>query len=181
MIEVLLLAIALSMDAFAVSIALGANQNPRPLLLAVTAGLYFGIFHAIMPFIGYWGGSQVFSWLEALSSWIAFLLLFIIGCKMIYESLSETSSEQSPLDSLTHKTFLVLAIATSIDALAAGFSLNLLTNSPIIACLIFGVTIFISSVLGVFIGAKGARWLGAKAGLLGGVILVLIGFRVLFI
>lgn len=177
MIEVVILAIALSMDAFAVSIGLGSKRLKATQSLAVMAGIYFGLFQGFMPLIGYLGGKGVLGWVEAYASWIAFVLLLLIGGKMIYESLSEGIEED--ISNITHKVMLMLAIATSIDAMAAGFTLTLLEVSPFMACAIIGITTFIFSYAGVFIGVKSGTWLESKAELLGGIILILIGFKML--
>jgi len=175
MIEVIILAVALSMDAFAVSIGLGAKKNTPG--LALKAGVFFGIFQALMPFIGYLGGKGVLGWIDAYAHWIAFGLLALIGAKMIYEGVSEGIEEG--ISDVTNKMMLMLAIATSIDAMAAGFSLTLLNVNPYIACLIIGVTTFAFSWAGVLIGRKSGTWLESKAEIFGGIVLILIGFKIL--
>jgi putative Mn2+ efflux pump MntP len=179
MIEVLLLAVALSMDAFAVSIGLGSKHKKKPVSLALMASAYFGLFQALMPFIGYLGGKGVLGWIEAYAPWVAFLLLALIGGKMIYESFAEGIEED--IANISHRVMLVLAIATSIDAMAAGFALTLLDTGPLIACFIIGITTCVFSVLGVYIGTKSGTWLESKAELFGGVVLVLIGLRILLL
>jgi len=177
MIEVLILAVALSMDAFAVSIGLGSKHLQRTKSLAVMAAIYFGLFQALMPMIGFLGGKGVLGWVEDYAHWIAFFLLMLIGGKMIYESVSEGIEED--IARITHKVMLILAIATSIDAMAAGFTLTLMEVNPFLACGIIGITTFLFSWIGVFVGAKSGTWLESKAELLGGVILILIGFKLL--
>ena len=179
MIEVVILALALSMDAFAVSIGLGSKHTKKTTSLAAMAGIYFGMFQALMPLIGYMGGRGVFGWIEAYAPWVAFFLLLLIGGKMIYESISEGIEED--IAKITHKVMLTLAIATSIDAMAAGFSLTLLNVNPLIACSIIGITTFFFSWVGVFVGAKSGTWLESKAELFGGVVLLLIGVKMLFV
>ena len=175
MIEVVILAIALSMDAFAASIGLGAKKNFPG--LALKAGLFFGIFQALMPFIGYLGGKGVFGWVEAYANWIAFGLLVLIGSKMVYEGVQEGIEED--ISAITNKMMLVLAIATSIDAMAAGFSLTLLDANPYIACLVIGTITFVFSVAGVFIGRNSGTWLESKAEIFGGTALILMGIKML--
>ena len=177
MIEVLVLATALSMDAFAVSIGLGSKHKKNPLSLALMCGVYFGLFQAVMPLIGYLGGKGVLGWVEAYAPWIAFLLLVLIGGKMVYESF--THGIEDDITNITHRVMLMLAIATSIDAMAAGFALTLLDTSPFIACFIIGLTTFFFSFLGVYIGTKSGTWLESKAELFGGIVLILIGLRML--
>jgi putative Mn2+ efflux pump MntP len=175
--EVIILAIALSMDAFAVSIGLGAKHSCNTLWLALIAGIYFGASQALMPLLGYAGGRSVLGWIEAYAPWMAFFLLAGIGAKMIYEAFADDLDEEIP--SVSQHALLMLAIATSIDAMAAGFTLNLLAVNPIVACAIIGVTTFAFSCAGVYIGDKSGTMLESKAEFSGGLILILVGFRVL--
>lgn len=175
MIEVFILAVALSMDAFAVSIGLGSKGNHKH--LGLKAGLYFGLFQALMPFIGYLAGRGVLGWVEHYAPWIACGLLTAIGAKMIYEATQEGVEEN--ISQITPKVMLLLAIATSIDAMAAGFTLTLLQVDAWLACAIIGITTFGFSWLGVQIGKKSGTWLESKAELFGGVVLILIGLKML--
>lgn len=177
MIEVFVMAVALSMDAFAVSIGLGAKHSVQKRKLAFLAAVYFGVFQGVMPLIGYLGGQGVLGWVEAYAPWIAFALLLFIGGKMIYEALSEGIEED--IAQITQRVMLMLAIATSIDAMAAGFALTVMEVNPFISCLIIAVTTAIFSFAGVYIGDKSGTWLESKAELLGGVVLILIGFKML--
>lgn len=177
MIDVLILAIALSMDAFAVSIGLGSKHDKKTTSLALMSGVYFGLFQALMPMIGYLGGKGILGWVDSYAPWIAFLLLLLVGGKMIYESFVEGIEED--IANITHRVMLMLAIATSIDAMAAGFTLTILDVNPLIACAIIGLATFCFSWTGVFIGEKSGVWLESKAELLGGIILILIGFKML--
>lgn len=148
MTEVIILAIALSMDAFAVSIGLGATkQHSKVAPLGLIVALYFGLFQGVMPIIGYLGGKGILSWAESYTPWIAFVLLLLIGAKMIFDSFSEGIEED--ISKITHRILLTLAIATSIDAMAAGFSLTLMRITPLIACFTIGIITFIFSWLGV--------------------------------
>jgi len=167
------------MDAFAVSIGLGSKHAKRTLSLALMAGIYFGLFQGLMPLIGYIGGKGVFGWIESYAPWVAFCLLLLVGCKMIYESMSEGIEEDIAI--ITHKIMLILAIATSIDAMAAGFSLTILKVNPFISCLIIGITTLLFSVAGVYVGERSGTWLESKAELVGGIILVLIGLKILLL
>lgn len=175
MIEVIILAVALSMDAFAVSIGLGAKRNATG--LAIRAGLYFGIFQALMPLIGYLAGKGMVGWIDAYAHWVAFGLLATIGAKMIYEGVQEGIEED--ISTLTHKMMLLLAIATSIDAMAAGFSLTLLNANPYLACLTIGAITFAFSVAGVLIGRRSGTWLEGKAEIFGGLVLISMGIKML--
>jgi|TARA_B110000211_G_scaffold73090_1_gene84878 manganese efflux pump family protein len=177
-IEVVILAIALSMDAFAVSIGLGAKHNNKTVSLGFMSAAYFGIFQGVMPLLGYLGGRGVLGWIDSYAPLIAFVLLLLIGIKMIYEAFQEGIEDD--INKVTHRVMLMLAIATSIDAMAAGFSLTVLNVNPFIASFMIGCVTFLFSWLGVVIGARSGSYLESKAELLGGVILILIGIKVLF-
>lgn len=175
MIEVIILAVALSMDAFAVSIGLGAKKYSPG--LALKAGLYFGIFQALMPLIGYLAGKGVLGWIAVYANWVAFGLLALIGAKMIYEGTQEGIEDDISI--ITNKMMLILAIATSIDAMAAGFSLTQLEANPFIACFVIGIITFSFSIAGVFVGRKSGTWLESKAEIFGGLVLILMGIKML--
>ncbi len=177
MVEVFLLAVALSMDAFAVSVGLGSKNKNNPMKLSFMSAIYFGLFQGIMPFLGYLGGKGVLGWVEAYANWVAFCLLLLIGGKMLYESFSD--EDEKDLKIITHRVMFLLAVATSIDALAAGFALNLLDVNPHISCILIAITTGTFSFAGVCIGSKSRAKLENKAELLGGLVLILIGFKIL--
>ncbi|MCY7296647.1 manganese efflux pump MntP [Alteromonas sp. a30] len=177
MFEVSILALALSMDAFAVSIGLGAKHLSRTSSLPIMAGVYFGLFQGVMPMLGYAGGIGLLGWIQDYAPWVAFILLLLIGGKMIYESFAEGIEDD--IAQITHRVMLMLAIATSIDALAAGFSLTLLEVDAFFACFIIGAVTALFSAVGVKIGAKSGTWLESRAELFGGIVLILIGFKML--
>lgn len=177
MVDVLILAIALSMDSFAVSIGLGAKHTTPPTRLGLLSGLYFGAFQGFMPLIGYLGGKGLLGWIDVYAPWVAFILLALIGGNMIREAFSDRIEED--IADITHRAMLTLALATSIDAMAAGFSLNLLAVNPHLACGIIGITTFIFSFAGVYIGDRSGTLLESKAEFSGGVVLILVGFRIL--
>lgn len=179
MLEVFILAVALSMDAFAVSVGLGAKKQDNLPKVALMCALYFGIFQGAMPLIGYLGGAGLLSWVDDYKRWIAFILLFGIGAKMIYEAFD--GDEEVEFKKLTQKVMCLLAIATSIDAMAAGFTLNLMSVNPFVACLVIGVVTAVFSYIGVLVGNKSGTWLESKAEMLGGVVLILIGFKFLLL
>jgi putative Mn2+ efflux pump MntP len=141
------------------------------------AGLFFGAFQALMPLIGYLGGKGALGWIESYTHWIAFGLLVLIGAKMIYEGVQEGIEED--IETITNKVMLILAIATSIDAMAAGFSLTLLDANPYLACLVIGVITCVFSMAGVHVGRKSGTWLESKAEIFGGTVLILMGFKFL--
>ena len=177
MFEVFILAVALSMDAFAVSIGLGSKMKNDIKPLAIKAGLLFGFFQMLMPAIGYLGGVGLSQYISEYDHWLAFILLFSIGAKMIYESFGENIEDEITI--VSNKIMLTLAIATSIDAMAAGFTLNLFELDVYLSLLMIGVTTFIFSYAGVYIGSKGGEKLESKAELLGGIVLIAIGIKIL--
>lgn len=179
MIEIIILAIALSMDAFAVSIGLGVKAKKDIKILAIKAGVFFGLFQALMPLIGYLGGVGLKEYISGYDKVIAFVLLLIIGLKMVYESLQENVEDEIKI--ITNKILLTLAIATSIDAMAAGFTLHLFDLNPFVSLVLIGVVTFGFSVFGVYVGSKGGEKYESKAELLGGIILVVIGLKILLI
>ncbi len=174
--ELLLLAVGLSMDAFAASVCKGLSVKTLRPRHALTAGGYFGAAQALMPLIGYLLGIQFQSVIQKVDHWIAFLLLGLIGGNMIRESRRE---EECGNDRFDLKTMLPLAIATSIDALAVGVTFAFLKVEILPAVGMIGLTTFLISAAGVWIGhAFGSRY-QARAELLGGIVLVLIGLKIL--
>lgn len=177
MVEIFLLAFALSMDAFAVSVGLGVKSQGFEKILAFKIAIFFGFFQALMPLFGYLASLGLGTFITSIDHWIAFVLLGAIGGKMLYESFQEGTEEE--ISAVTNKVLLMLAIATSIDAMAAGFTLNLIDINPFISMFIIGIVTFCFSFLGVFIGTKGGAFLEDKAEKLGGIILIGIGFKIL--
>lgn len=172
-----IIAVGLSMDAFAVSICKGLAMQKITIKKALIVGLWFGGFQALMPAIGYLLGSQFESYITNIDHWIAFVLLFIIGGNMIKEALSK--EEEPASDSLAFKEMLLLALATSIDALAVGVTFAFLKVQILPAVLFIGVITFTLSALGVKIGnIFGCRY-KSKAELAGGIILILMGCKIL--
>jgi len=176
-IELLLIAIGLSMDAFSVSICKGLTTKRFSWRMALLCGLWFGFFQALMPVIGYFLGAQFQELIEAYDHWIAFGLLFLIGANMIREALSK--KEESANGDLDVKTMFLLAIATSIDALAVGVSFACIQVKLWSSVLIIGLTTFLFSVLGVKIGNVFGSKYEKSAGIIGGIILILIGLKIL--
>lgn len=175
--EIILISLGLAMDAFAVSICKGLSMKTMNWKKAIIVGLYFGGFQALMPVIGYLLGVAFQDLVTAIDHWIAFVLLGFIGGNMIKEALS-TDSENCN-DSVDFKTMVVLAIATSIDALAVGITFAFLKANIIVSVLSIGVITFIVSVLGVKIGNKFGDKYEQKAELAGGIILILMGLKIL--
>lgn len=176
-IELFLLAVGLSMDAFAVSVCKGLAMRRITIQKASIVGLWFGGFQALMPLVGYFLGVQFQDKITAIDHWIAFILLGIIGINMVREALSGDCENTS--DSLDVKTMFVLAVATSIDALAVGITFAFLQVEIIPAVSFIGVTTFILSAAGVKIGNVFGTKYKAKAELAGGVILILLGIKIL--
>jgi manganese efflux pump family protein len=176
-IELILLSIGLAMDAFAVSICKGISMKKMNWKKAVIIGIYFGGFQALMPVIGYFLGTAFESIITNIDHWVAFILLGIIGGNMIKESF-ENESENSN-DDVSFKTMIMLAIATSIDALAIGITFAFLKVNLIAAISMIGVITFVLSVIGTKIGNRFGDKYESKAELVGGIILVLLGIKIL--
>lgn len=175
--ELFIIAVGLSMDAFAVSICKGLSVKELRPKHAVIAGLYFGGFQFAMPLVGYFLGVQFKQFIISIDHWIAFVLLSFIGANMIREAFSKDDEEFN--DKFNVKTMIPLAIATSIDALAVGVTFACLDVSIMPAVSFIGVTTFILSAVGIKIGnVFGARY-KSKAELAGGVVLVLMGIKIL--
>lgn len=175
--ELLLIAIGLSMDAFSVSICKGLTTKEFSWRMALVCGLWFGFFQALMPIIGYFLGAQFQEMIEAYDHWIAFGLLFLIGANMIREAVWGKEEEQD--GSLGFKTMILLAIATSIDALAVGVSFACIQVKLWSSVLIIGITTFLFSVLGVKIGNVFGSKYEKSANIVGGIILIFIGLKIL--
>ena len=174
--ELFAIALGLSADAFAVSICKGLSLNQPKLNHYALTGLYFGGFQALMPLIGFWLGSRFQSLIVSIDHWIAFLLLALIGINMIKESRGESECLDS---SLKPGEMLPLAVATSIDALAVGITFAFLNVNIFGAVSLIGITTFILSAVGIFIGNKFGCKFRSKAELLGGIILIVIGIKIL--
>lgn len=176
-IDLFCIAVALSMDAFAVAICKGLSVKKLGAKHILTAGIYFGGFQALMPLIGFLLGFKFERFIESIDHWIAFVLLAVIGGNMIKEALSGGDDEVN--DSFSFKTMLPLALATSIDALAVGVSFAFLGVDIVAAASLIGVTTFILSGAGVVVGnVFGAKY-KSKAELAGGIVLILIGLKIL--
>lgn len=176
--ELFLFAIALSMDAFAVSVCKGLTLEKLKVKYAVLAGLYFGGFQALMPLIGYLLGSQFQKFIESVDHWIAFSLLLLLGINMIREAITEEDGEVDA--SFSFKVMLPLAVATSIDALAAGITFAFLCVNIWRAIALIGITTFAFSAIGIKIGNAFGNKFQKKAEIAGGVILILIGIKILW-
>ena len=177
LLEILLLGVSLSMDAFAVSICQGLTLKSFSLKHVLTIGLWYGGFQFLMPVIGFFLSARCAGMIESFDHWIAFGLLFLIGVNMIREALS--NEEESLTSSLAFFTMLKLAIATSIDALAVGVSLSLLQDTIVLPALLIGLTTFTISAIGVSFGKYIGEKFSSKAEIAGGIVLILLGVKIL--
>ena len=177
--ELLLIAVGLSMDAFSVSICKGLTTKKFSWRMAIICALWFGGFQVLMPVIGYFLGAQFEDFIDSYAHWIAFGLLFLVGANMIREAVWDDKEEDKESNSLDLKTMFFLAIATSIDALAVGVSFACIQVKLWSSVLIIGLTTFVFSVLGVKIGNVFGSKYEKSAGIIGGIILILIGLKIL--
>ena len=172
-----LVALGLALDSFSVSVTNGLAGRGFEVRRAFTIGAFFGGFQALMPLIGWLAGAHFVSLISGLDHWIAFLLLTIIGGRLILEALRR--SPQTPLSSLRIGALLTLSIATSIDALAVGLSLSILQLPIVATVIVVGLITFALSVLGVYIGGKIGRLVSHRVGILGGLVLIALGMKIL--
>ena len=178
LLTLLTLAVGLAMDAFAVSICKGLAMREKVLKKGVIVGLWFGGFQALMPTIGFFLGTQFKDQITSIDHWIAFVLLGLIGINMVKEALS--NDEEQADDSIAVKEMFMLAVATSIDALAVGITFVFLNVHIVSAASMIGVCTFLISFAGVKIGNIFGTKYKSKAELAGGIILILLGFKILF-
>ena len=176
-VTIVLVAFALAMDSFSVSITNGLAARAFKFWDALKIGLFFGGFQAIMLVVGWFAGIHVLDLIAGFDHWIAFGLLAFIGGRMIYESVKVESKQL--LSSPGLGVLLALSVATSIDALAVGLGFSFLRISIIIPAIVIGVVAFLLSFLGVYLGGRLGRFLRNKVGVLGGLILIMIGIRIL--
>lgn len=182
MLSILLIGVSLSMDALAISIANGMTLKNFSVRHALWMGLYFGAFQFLMPLLGCLLGSTVSGYVSAFGPYISFALLAIIGGKMLWDSLSPANEEDDDagMTTLRHGRLLLMAVATSIDALAVGVSFAFMENVRLLpSCALIGCTTFVISFLGAMLGSRIPGFSGKKAGILGGVVLIGIGLKLL--
>ena len=176
--SLLLIAFGLAMDAFAVSISNGITIKHQRTNHALRIGIFFGSFQALMPLIGWSAGLTLRDLISGVDHWIAFGLLSLIGCKMIYES-TKMDAQKKETFSLSLWMLLMLSIATSIDALAVGISFAFLNISIVTPIIVIGTVTFMLSFLGVLIGNKAGHFFERKIEVIGGLILIGIGVKIL--
>lgn len=176
-IAIIFIAIGLAMDSFAVSISYGSVLKSFECKKASITGFIMGFFQAIMPVLGWLLAYKFATYIVDFDHWIAFILLLFLGIKMIYESLKKDNEKKI---CFSFKTLLILGVATSIDALAVGISFAFFLNINILLpVLIIGITAFIFSFVGVFIGQRFGKIKGVNIGFIGGLILISIGVKIL--
>jgi putative Mn2+ efflux pump MntP len=174
--ELFAIALGLSMDAFAVAVTKGLCLRKIRLKHALITGLFFGGFQALMPLLGFFLGVQFEDYLTSIDHWIIFSLLFLIGVSMILESRKE---EDTKCEALSMKNMTMLSLATSIDALAVGITFAFLHANISISVTVIGITTFVLSFFGVVIGSLFGSKFKAKAEIAGGIVLILIGAKIL--
>lgn len=176
---IIIIALGLSVDSFAVSVTSGLSMPKISFFQAIKLAFLLALFQAAMPFIGWLLESSLKRWIEPVDHWIAFGLLLVIGGKMIIENL-RGHEEKKILDPMIFHVAVVLAIATSIDALGVGFSLALILDNIIPAIIIIGAITFIASMTGILVGKKTGPSVTRFAEIIGGLILISIGTIILF-
>jgi putative Mn2+ efflux pump MntP len=176
---IIVIAVGLAMDAFAVSVAAGAAERKLHIRHAMRMAIFFGAFQAVMPLIGWLAGEGFKDSIAAYDHWIAFWLLALVGGKMIFESFKLKGDKDNAVDPTSVLVVLTLAVATSIDALAVGITLSLVTDSILFAVVMIGIITFVLSLAGIRIGMKVGHFFENKIEIFGGVILLLIGIKIL--
>lgn len=180
MIEVFLIAVSLALDAFAVSVSSGISVKGFGWKHAVKMGVYFGLFQFAMPLIGWFLGSSVSTYIESVDHWIAFGLLALIGGRMVWEALRRSCGEcDEAATDLSAKRLVVLAVATSIDALAVGVSMAFMDVNILFSAVIIGIVAFVLSVVGGLLGKRLGCLFQRRAEVVGGVVLIVIGIKIL--
>ncbi len=178
--EIILIAFALAADAFAVSVACGLTARKVHLHHALSTGVFFGGFQALMPVIGWLLGRWAATYIQAWDHWVAFALLGAIGGKMLYEALFPDKEEEEPKNPFRFSNLLLMAISTSIDALAVGITLSLLNVSLVTPVIVIGVITGILSFSGTYIGMFFGHLFERKLEIAGGLVLIGIGVKILF-
>jgi len=175
---ILLLAVGLGIDAFSVAIGIGATNSKKSWAPVLRLSLAFGVFQFAMPLIGWLAGSTVVDRIQTFDHWIAFALLVLVGGKMIWEGF-EKESDREKADQTRGWPLFLLSIATSIDALTVGFSFSLLKTPILFPAVIIGVICFVMTAVGMIFGKGLARVFGKKVEILGGLVLIAIGVKIL--
>lgn len=181
LLSLLLIAVGLSMDAFAAALCKGLSVRELKTRQAIAVGGYFGAFQALMPLLGYLLARFFRQWVEEVDHWLAFALLCLIGCSMVFESRAGKDAGERRADGFSPRAMLPLAFATSVDALAIGvaFALSGVYGGIFLTVAVIGCITFALSVLGVYTGRFFGERYRARAELLGGILLIMMGVRIL--
>lgn len=180
LISIFLIAVSLAMDAFAVALTLGLKLKKPSIQSALTVGSMFGLFQFMMPVIGFFAASFFKDYIHSYSKIISFILLLLIGLNMLKEAFSKEDHIDEKEFKFSFKYLTVLAIATSIDAMSVGITFALLDVSILFASTVIGIVAFVISIVGVYLGSMLGTKLQSKAEILGGVVLIAIGIKILF-
>jgi len=178
LITLFLLAIGLCFDTFAVSVSSGLLRKEIVFWQAVRIAFFLAVFQAIMPVLGWLGGITIKDWIEPFDHWVALGILSILGIKMLIESLKK--SEEKNINPLDVKVIISMALATSIDAFAVGISFAIIKVNMILAIVVIGSVTFIASMLGILFGKRTGSHFGQKMEIIGGLILIAIGIKIVF-
>lgn len=178
LLTIFLISLGLSVDSFAVSVSSGLMVNNIQFKQAVRIALFLSIFQALFPLLGWIAGKEVKIYIELYDHWVAFSLLAFLGIRMIINSMRK--SKKRSFNPLKFEVMVMMSFATSLDALAVGFSFALVEIPILIACLIIGITTFIAAMLGMLLGKKVKKDIDKVFEVVGGVILLLIGIKILF-
>lgn len=179
--DLILIAIGLAMDCFAVSIACGMILGRTFSWPSFRLAFFFGLFQAVMPLIGWLAGGRFKRFIEDYDHWVAFIILILLGGRMIYENFKKDDSDKKMLDPYNLTVVLSLAVATSIDALAVGFSFAFLKIDIWLSILVIGITSLLFSIFGIFFGHRYFNRFKIPAELLGGIVLIGIGIKILIV
>ncbi len=177
--SILVIAIGLGMDAFSVAISVGANARAISFGPVFRLSFFFGLFQVLMPIVGWSAGASVANYIAGYDHWIAFGLLAFIGGKMIMESFNDEEVRDQSADPTKGLTLIMLSVATSIDALAVGLSFAFLKVSILYPSIIIGIVAFLMTAVGMLFGEKLGKIVGKRVGILGGLILIGIGVKIL--
>lgn len=177
--SILLIAIGLSADCFAVALSSGVSNRRQSWLKSSRVALSFGLFQALMPALGWLAGRTIIEFISSYDHWVAFALLAFVGGKMLFESFRHSVSQRNDADITKGWLLITLSIATSIDALAVGLSFAFLEVNIVLACAIIGVVAMGVTAIGFIVGKRASRLVGKRAETLGGLILLAIAFRIL--
>jgi manganese efflux pump family protein len=178
LVTIFILAVGLGVDAFSVAIGIGAANDKKSWIPTLRLSAAFGVFQFVMPIIGWLAGLTVVEIIASFDHWIAFALLALVGGKMIHEGFEKESDEEKA-DQTRGWPLLLLSIATSIDALAVGFSFSVLKNPILFPAVIIGIVCFVMTAVGMIFGKVLAKIFGRKVEILGGIVLIAIGIKIL--